>query len=72
MTLPTVDEYADLALTKATGDRGHRRRIAMLLWWPALAVVIVLAEWLRLTAIEGILAAGVLWTLLAVYSEFRR
>ena len=72
MTLPTVDTYADLALAKATGDRGHRRRIALLLWWPALAVVIVLAELLHWTAIEGILAAGVLWTLLALYSEVRR
>jgi hypothetical protein len=72
MTLPAVDTYADLALAKAAGDRGHRRRIALLLWWPALALVIVLAEWLHWNAIEGILAAGGLWTLLAVYSEVRR
>ena len=72
MTLPAVDTYADLALAKGAGDRGHRRRIALLLWWPALALVIVLAEWLQWNAIEGILAAGGLWTLLAVYSELRR
>ncbi len=72
MTLPAVDAYADLALAKATIDRGHRRRIAFLLWWPALALVIVLAEWLHWNGPAAIAAIAGLWGLLLLYSEVRR
>jgi len=72
MTLPWVDHYADLALARASGARGHRRRIAFLLWWPALALVIVLSEVLRWNGPVAIAAVAVLWGLLLLYSEVRR
>jgi len=72
MTLPWIDHYADLALAKASGNRGHRRRIALMLWWPALAVVIVLAELLHWIGPVAIAALAGLWGLLVLYSEGRR
>ena len=68
MTLPWVDHYADLALARASGARGHRRRIAFLLWWPALALVIVLSEVLHWNGPEAIGAVAVLWGLLVLYA----
>ena len=72
MTLPLVDHYADLALARRSGARGHRRRIAFLLWWPALALVIVLAELFHWTGFVAIAAVAVFWALLLLYSEVRR
>jgi Flp pilus assembly protein TadB len=71
MTLPLVDHYADLALARASGARGHRRRIAFLLWWPALAVVIVLAELLHWNGPEAVGVLAVLWALLVLYAVRR-
>jgi hypothetical protein len=71
MTLPWVDHYADLALAKTSGERGHRRRIALMLWWPALAIVIVLAELLHWNGPVAIAALAGLWGLLLLYSEVR-
>jgi len=72
MTLPWVDHYADLALAQRSGARGHRRRIAFLLWWPALALVIVVSEVLHWSGPEAIAAIAGLWGLLLLYSEVRR
>jgi hypothetical protein len=71
MTLPWVEAFADMALAGRT-DRGHRRRIAFLLWWPALALVIVLAELFHWNGLEGLAAVAVVWALLLLYSEVRR
>jgi hypothetical protein len=72
MTLPAVEAYEDLALAQRSGARGHRRRIAFLLRWPALALVIVLAELFHWSGFVAIPALAVLWALLLLYSEVRR
>ena len=72
MPLPNLETYADLALAGATKARGHRRRIALLLWWPALALVLVLAEIFHWNGVEGLALLAVLWGTLAAYSEWRR
>lgn len=72
MTLPWVDAYADLALANATKERGRRRRIALLMWWPALAIVIVLAELFRWNGYEGLVALAMLWVPLLAYAEWPR
>lgn len=72
MTIPTIDAAADLALAAATKERGRRRRVALLLWWPALALVIVLAEVFGWNGYEGLAALALLWGPLLVYSEWPR
>lgn len=52
--------------------RAHRGRIAFLLWWPALALVIVLAEVFRWNGLAGIGALALLWGVLLVYVFWRR
>lgn len=72
MPLPTLDAYADLAVAGATKERGRRRRIAFLLWWPALALVIVLAEVFSGNGYEAIAGLALLWGALVAYSEWPR
>ena len=72
MTLPWVDHYTDLALAQRSGARGHLRRVAFLLWWPALALVIVGSEVLHWNGPQAIAAIAGLWGLLLLYSELRR
>lgn len=72
MPLPTIDASADLALANATAERGRRRRVALLLWWPSLALVTGLAEIFRLDGYEGRALLVLLWGALAAYSEWPR